>query len=83
MKLYWQTALYEGATHWRWLIPKYIVSFSCKYKLLVNPSYKLRQQVIVLLIVQAIKAWYIQLHTPDTFPSLLVLVQSSEHSGLD
>ena len=62
---------------------KNIVSFSCKYKFLVNPSYKLRQQVIVLLVVQAIKARYIQLHTPDTFPSVLVLVQSSEHSGLD
>ena len=54
---------------------KIIVSFCCKYKLLVNPSYKLRQQVLYYSLFKLFRLG-IQLHTPDTFPSL-VLVQST------
>ena len=63
------------------LIPKIIVSFCCKYKLLVNPSYKLRQQVLYYSLFKLFRLG-IQSQTLDKLPRSLILVQRTEHSGL-
>ena len=60
---------------------KSIVILLQVYKLLVNPSYKLRQQTLYYSLFKLFRLG-IQSQTLDKLPRSLILVQRTEHSGL-